>query len=289
MNPVLRWLRTLTIILSPALCVACTEVVQGGSTDSNGSSSPFDTGPGGGTPDVGGPAKDTGGSDATADTGPFDSSVGADTAQDSGQDPDVETPPDAQADDTADTGPTTTCEELEADFAAALTQATGCAADADCDLRHTKDIAGCACDVWITPAGVGPLDDLVEAYAAGGCVTCEPPTGCPALGNPRCVASVCTASTKPVSCPALADAYKSEVSKAKPCAGSEDCRLLTESALACGCPVYVNENYDTTKMKSLASQYHTAQCSPGEGCPACGEALVGVCSNGKCTTKTKAP
>lgn len=286
MTLMLRRPRSAVSLASLALCMACTDVVTTGGQDGGGTSSPYDTGPAGGVPDTG--TKDTG-SAGVADVGSAD--TGASDAASSDADPDTATELDApmgpDSSDDADTLPTTACEDLEADYAAALTLAKSCTADADCALRRPTDPAGCTCDAWVVSAGT--LDDIADDYALASCVTCDPPDACPALGNARCIGGQCAASATPVNCATLADKYKGEVSKAKACTTSEECRVLVDSLLTCGCPVYVNETYDASLMTSLSNQYHSAQCPPGEGCTACGEPLVGVCTGGKCATKTKAP
>lgn len=303
MRPLLRRLRTILLVVPPALLLACTDVIEAPAEGNGGAGFGNDTGTGGGNPggnsgnlDSGG----TGGGDTlpTGDTGPEpDVTPSEDTASPgdttpAGDDADVAATPDAGADPDTGGEPDAggACSELEASYGVALASAKSCTADGDCKQRRPGDPGGCTCDTWVTAAGSGAVDAIAAQYEGAGCTLCTEPPACPTLANARCIEGVCTVPTKPpLSCDQLATAYKAEINKAKACTGSEQCRVLTEGALVCGCSIYINEDFDTTEAKSLASQFHAAQCPEGDACAACAEPLVGVCSGGKCITKTKAP
>lgn len=305
MTPLPRRLRTILLLIPPALLLACTDVIETPVENTGGSGFPTDTFNGGGNPGGGGDGTDGSPSGRIIDdTG----SVAADVSADASEPGDVAAPPDADSaqpgadttgpsQDTADAGAVTedvpvasSCSELEASYGVALASAKACTADLDCKLRRPADVAACECDTWVTAAGAGAVDAIAQQFDTAGCTVCEAAPECAELDNARCIEGVCATSAAPVvDCQVTAGSYKAEISKAKACTDSTQCRLEIEGALVCGCPIFVNDTWDITAAKALAAEFHKGQCSEGEGCAACGEPLVGVCSGGKCITKTKAP
>jgi hypothetical protein len=284
------------VLLCVALSAGCTEVVREQGANDTGSGAPF-------WPDSETPSGDTGGTpsgdtgttppgDATGSTDTVTSDTIADAADGTTSDaPSLDVvPPDAEGDATDAATPDTSglsCQELNDEYDALLLASMVCTVDTDCTLRRPEEASGCGCSKWITADDITSIDALMLAYEdTCGEATCGDTSQCALPGNARCIEGECRNTPKSTTdCGALNTSYKAEVSKAKVCETSDDCRTLQKGDLLCGCQVFINENFDTTTLTAISTKYHVAACTASEECPTCQEPLAGVCSGGKCLTK----
>lgn len=277
--------------------------------DAKGSSGTKDTAATGNTPDTptgtpdGALATDGSLPDAAVDASPVTDGGGVnDTAGgDTGALPvdatvtDAPLATDADAPEHVDSGPLpdtalAPCDNLATKFEAALPEAKACTQTSDCHFEIAGDIEACACDIWVTAAGLHAIETLQGNYAdTCGPVTCEIAGECPDTSKPLCKNGVCIGTAAPqTDCANLEAAYKAEIGKAKACTDENDCSVLVDNALGCGCDIFVSSSFDVSAIVALQTKY-AAKCTPPTGCAPCGEPLSGSCTNMKCITELAPP